>query len=124
MPVRVRIYIGRISGGKPAGSSGTAGCLSGASSDFDDAVSLSADFGLSAGTGCINFGKVSFTIGAPWRIVITVVAIYSGNDASINMPNTNPGKPRSSARARICHWVPENILKLNSQYKIAHIIKT
>ncbi len=37
------------------------------------------------------------------RIINVVVAMYSGNAASINIPNTNPANPCNSARIKRCH---------------------
>lgn len=50
---------------------------------------------IKPGTGIVNKG---FLV----RIINVAVAMYNGNAANMNMPNTNPGKPRSWACNRCC----------------------
>lgn len=75
------------------------------------------NFFIKSGTGMLNSG---FFV----RIINVVLAMYNGSAASINMPNTKPGNPRNSARIRWFQWVPENISKLNMNFKINHIVAT
>ena len=104
-----RIYTPRI-------SRGTSGDISGVS-DFCSG-SVGAFSGSGAGFGVLFLSCGSFTAGrlikySFLRAVMTVVATYRGRAANNNIPKTNPGKPRSCACARRCHWVSLNMLKLN-----------
>lgn len=75
---------------------------------------FSAGFIFIFGSGIVNNG---FLV----RTIIDVVAMYIGSADNINMPNTNPGNPRNSARARRIQFARKNISKLNKPNNIAHI---
>ena len=84
-------------------SDGNAG--GGGMSDF-----VSSGSGAGAGDGvCVGrniagiFGVGIVINGFLSRIINVVVAMYSGNAASINIPNTNPANPCNSARIKRCH---------------------
>ena len=119
---RARVNAARTSAGIVF--AGVLGVVSGAGGGASVALDAGAGavVGASIGTGVINFGNGILNSGFFVRITILVVAMYIGTAAKINMPNTNPGNPRNSACAKMRHWVALNILKLNSQNNIDHII--
>lgn len=120
---RARIKAPRISFGILVGIL----CVSDSGTGVGAGASISGALGV-AGRGNIALNifviYVVFmvTIGCWVRIISTVVAIYIGIAAKINMPNTNPANPCTWARANICHWATENILKLNMNINISHTI--
>lgn len=130
IPARARAYNVRISDGNPGGSGrvyssdGAGVVLAASTSGVATGVGGISAFTVSAGTGDKNFGNDIFINGALLRMTINVVAIYSGNAAKIIMPKTKPGNPCNWAWASLTQCAPENILKLNIQCKIAHIIRT
>ena len=93
--VRARINAPRNSLGNSAGNGLSAGAAVavGASSDFLSA----ADFADFLGNLGNHAGHETVMGGLPVRTTSVVVAAYSGNADSINIPNTNPGKPRNCA---------------------------
>ena len=110
----------RISGGMSGRKSSVVSVFSGSDSLVVSAAFCSSlAFAWLKMTGTFGFGIV--TNGFFVRSIIVVVAIYSGMADKSIIPKTNPPKPRSSARASLCHWAPLNMLNLNIKYKIAHV---
>lgn len=111
-------------------SAGMSGGRSDGVSVGNDGVSDSGGVGVGGGAGGVGrknagiliFGKGIVIRGFLLRTISVVVAMYSGNAASISRPNTKPAKPRSWACASLCHWAMLNISKLNKKYNIAHIV--
>lgn len=89
---RARKNADRSSRGKFVGNS----CVAGAAGS----VSVAGSDGAGVGSGFENCNILGLGItnkGFPVRIIRVVVATYIGMAARINMPKTNPAKPRSSA---------------------------
>lgn len=80
-----------------AGGAGMSGCSdSGSGAGTGDGVCVGRNIAGIFGAGIVINGFLS-------RIINVVVAMYSGNAASINIPNTNPANPCNSARIKRCH---------------------
>ena len=123
---RARTYAVRNSYGSSGGNSSKG--FSGVVGSFSSSFSFVSGAGGFINVGCMraqNFfiisGMGTESRGFLVRTIKSVVAMYNGSAASTSIPNTNPGKPRSSARNRCCQYRMENISKLNSQYSIAHM---
>ena len=111
----------RISFGMLFSSAGVgAGVVSAGSSSGASVVAVSGS-GVGAYRSRINLGIFISISGFFVRTIIVAVAAYIGIAASINMPNTNPANPRSCACINMCQYRSENISKLNSMRKIAHM---
>ena len=103
MLLRARMNAKRNSAGMSAGNSMGVSTSSGPSEGVSDSGSGVGVGSVGAGfkkAGILIFGNGIVISGFLVRIISVVVAMYNGNAASINMPKTNPGKPRSWARAR------------------------
>ncbi len=81
--------------------------------------SLTGVFARAPNFGNFILGNGNVISGFFVRIIIVVVATYKGIADKINIPNTNPPKPRNCARIRRFHCAPLNISKLNIWYNIA-----
>lgn len=122
--LRARIYAVR-------NSAGMSGDRSDGVSTGKDGVSdsVGAGAGVATGVGGVGRKKAGILIlgkgmvisGFLLRTISVVVAMYSGNAANSNRPNTKPAKPRSWAWASLCHWAMFNMSKLNKKYNITHI---
>lgn len=103
MLLRARMNAKRNSAGMSAGNSTGVSTSSGPSAGVSDSGSAVGVGSVGAGlkkAGILIFGAGIVINGFLVRIINIVVAMYNGNAASINMPNTKPGNPRSWARAR------------------------
>lgn len=126
MFIRARMYAVRNSDGNSSGSVSLSDLS--AVADFSSSFSASLCGGLIS-VGCIwsqmpliNAGIGTEKSGFLVRIINVVLAIYNGNAANTNMPNTKPGKPRNSARIRCRQCAIESISKLNRNLNTSHII--
>lgn len=102
--MRARIYAVRNSDGNSSGSVST---VDSACSDFFSSSGAGAGVGGFINVGCIfaqaffiGVGTGTVTSGFFVRIINVVVAMYNGNAANTNIPNTNPGNPCNSACIR------------------------
>ena len=123
--MRARMYAVRNSDGN---SSGRASVF-GVSDSFSGGVSGDSDDGGFINVGCMraqiffaNSGAGILNNGFFVRMIMVVVAMYNGNAANTNIPNTKPGNPRSWACAKYCQWRDENMSKLNMPCSTIHIM--
>ncbi len=126
MFIRARMYAVRNSDGSSSGKVSF--------SDLSDVADFSSSFSVSFCGGLISVGCILSQMllinagigmeksGFLVRIINVVLAIYNGNAANTNIPNTKPAKPCSSARIRCRQCVIENISKSNRNLNVIHIV--